>query len=51
VKLISRKKKQIIDLLKKPKKLVKLFFTHKKKLKNLQPAPISYLQTFLEREI
>ena len=33
------------------KKIVKLFFTQKKNLKNLQPAPISYLQTFLEREI
>ena len=45
------KKKQIIDLSKKTKKISEIVFHTKKNLKNLQPAPISYLQTFLEREI
>lgn len=45
------KKKQIIDLLKKNKKISEIVFHTKKNLKNPQPAPISYLQTFLEREI
>ena len=47
----TKKKTNYRFIKKNQKKIVKLFFTQKKNLKNLQPAPISYLQTFLEREI